>query len=90
MTNTFPSAAAAGARRAPRIRYVEVWAGAWSVCFAIESEEFAVSFDFADGRACRPAMVEKMFALAAPRGDLGEVSCAATGFLHGIITGFSR
>jgi pimeloyl-ACP methyl ester carboxylesterase len=44
---------------------LNVWAGAWSICFAIESEDFAVSFDFVDGHV-RPGDGVKAFSLAAP------------------------
>jgi pimeloyl-ACP methyl ester carboxylesterase len=42
-----------------------VWAGDWSVCFAIESGGDGVTFDFVDGKV-RPGDAAPSFALAAP------------------------
>jgi pimeloyl-ACP methyl ester carboxylesterase len=64
MTGTFPSAAAWRVACADD-PVLDVWAGAWSVCFAIESEDFSVSFEFANGRV-QPGEGAKLFALAAP------------------------
>jgi pimeloyl-ACP methyl ester carboxylesterase len=42
-----------------------VWAGAWSICFAIESGDGPVAFDFVDGLV-RPGDIAPSFTLAAP------------------------
>ena len=62
--NNFPDAAAwrAACRADPAL---SVWAGAWSACFAIESDGAAVSFDFADG-VVQPGEGIPAFTLAAP------------------------
>jgi hypothetical protein len=62
--NQFPSAAVWRAACA-NDPVLDVWAGAWSICFAIESEDFAMSFDFVDGHV-QLGDGTKLFALAAP------------------------
>jgi pimeloyl-ACP methyl ester carboxylesterase len=42
-----------------------IWAGAWSTCFAIESDAGSTSFNFADG-IVQPGGGEVLFTLAAP------------------------
>ncbi|MGD0433607.1 MAG: hypothetical protein ABSA58_21205, partial [Acetobacteraceae bacterium] len=63
-TGLFPSAAdwRAACRNDP---VLSVWAGQWSVCFAIESGEVAVSFDFVDG-CVQEGAGAPLFTLAAP------------------------
>ena len=62
--SVFPSAAdwRAACRNDP---VLSVWAGQWSVCFAIESDGVTVSFDFVDG-CVQAGEGAPLFRLAAP------------------------